>query len=294
MQKTNTKPYLELFEHTWHARILSHYEAPETLHRAVHYVLEGEGKRVRALCAMLSAKALGKDPRVALSAACAVEMIHAYSLVHDDLPCMDNDDWRRGRPSAHRAFDESTALLAGDALLTDAFQVLTDGEWLPENLAVHPEQQAKQVAVLARAAGGQGMVLGQARDLWWTARSGATADNLNQVHLEKTGALLGASCALGAIAAGASREEVAAFQEFGRLIGLAFQAIDDTLDTSIHTGKSMGKDQAQQKLTYLKFHSTSDIKSLAKDLTNRAKALLPAVAAEELKEFAEGLVFRTR
>lgn len=290
----NIQSYLDLFHNTWHSQILPKYRSSENLPHAIHYVLEGDGKRVRALCAMLAAKSLDKDPRIALSAACAVEMIHAYSLVHDDLPCMDNDDWRRGRPSAHRAFDEATALLAGDALLTDSFRALTDADWLPEALLVHPENRCKQVVVLARAAGGQGMVLGQARDLWWTARDGASEENLNQVHIEKTGALIGASCALGAIAADASKDEVAAFQEYGRLVGIAFQAIDDTLDQSSHTGKTIGKDEAQQKLTYLKFHSVAEIQSMVKELTNRANSLLPKHGTKELKRFAEALVFRIR
>ena len=288
------KPYLQLFEQAWDSYILASYSSHESLHNALRYVLAGEGKRVRALCAMMTAKIFGQDPRVALSASCAVEMIHAYSLVHDDLPCMDNDDWRRGRPSAHRAFDEATALLAGDALLTDAFRVLTDPDYFPDCHLVHPEARATQVGILARAAGGQGMVLGQARDLWWTARSGATEEQLHGVHLEKTGALLGGSCALGAAAAGANKREIANLNEFGRLIGLAFQAIDDTLDKSSATGKSIGKDEAQQKLTYLKFHSADGVRTLAKNLTKQAQALLPAGNTEDLRAFTEALVFRGR
>lgn len=292
--ESTIKSYLESFQHAWHSYILPAYSSQEFLHTAIHYVLAGEGKRVRALCAMMTAKAFGGDPRVALSAGCAVEMIHAYSLVHDDLPCMDNDDWRRGRPSAHRAFDEATALLAGDALLTDAFRVLTDAEYFPDCALVHPEGRAAQVAILARAAGGHGMTLGQARDLWWTARSGATEEQLNAVHIEKTGALLGASCALGAVAAGACKSDIGYVHEFGRLIGLAFQAIDDTLDTSGATGKSVGKDEAQQKLTYLKFHSREGVREFAKALTKRAHALLPSQNTEDLRAFTEALVFRSR
>lgn len=289
-----TQAYLNLFEHAWHSFILPSYSSHEQIHQAMRYVLLGEGKRVRALAAMMSAKAFNADPRVALSAACAIEMIHAYSLVHDDLPCMDDDDWRRGRPSAHRAFDEATALLAGDALLTDAFRVLTDSEYFPDTSLVHPEYRVKQVTLLAKAAGGQGMVLGQARDSWWTARPGATKDHLNSVHLEKTGALLGASCALGALAAGADAAEVQKMNEFGRLIGLAFQAIDDTLDDTHGTGKSVGKDAEQNKLTYLTFHSAAEIKSFAKSLTNQASELLPSQNSEDLRVFTEALVFRCR
>ena len=287
---------LSLFDHQWNELLQREYSGQEELTRACRYALDGSGKRIRALFAMMIPTLYEKNPRLGLSAATAVEMIHAYSLAHDDLPCMDNDDWRRGRPSLHSAFNDATALLAGDALLTDAFRALTDTDFFPDASLVAPEDRATQVHILASASGSSGMVLGQARDLWWTNRGAPSPEDLNLIHIEKTGALIGASCALGAVAAGASKKDIAAFLKFGRLVGVAFQAIDDILDTTSATGKSQGKDVVQGKLTYLKFYSVREVKTLAQRHSNEALTCLP----ENLKNidtigaFMNELVFRSR
>lgn len=284
---------LELFENAWR-RLCDNYSRKEPLHEAILYALAGNGKRVRPLCAMIAAEHYGQAARVAVSAACAIEMIHTYSFVHDDLPCLDNDVLRRGRPTVHKVFDEATALLVGDALLTDSFRVLTDAAFFPDNAAVSASDQVKQVSLLAKAAGGHGMVLGQARDVWWTGRGGITQDALESIHTEKTGALMGASFALGAVAAGATRDDAARWENFGRSIGLAFQAVDDTLDGSRATGKSSGKDLAQGKLTYLRFQTREEIMTSTLALTSSALQVLPVPPSNELREFVERLVYRVK
>ena len=265
------------------------------LHQAIRYCLEGEGKRVRAMLAMLTCDAFEKEPRRALSAATAVEMVHAYSLAHDDLPCMDNDDWRRGRPSLHKAFDEATALLAGDAILTDAMRVLADDDFYAESSHISDQARLQLVRELALAAGGHGMVFGQDLDMLWTGKGLCERLMLDRIHRGKTGALVGAACSMGAVAAGASRDEITALRQFGVCIGLAFQAIDDTLDLTAATGKSVGKDQAQGKLTYLSLYRSEDVVAMAREWTEKAQGVLPrGLKSEALIRFAEELVFRKK
>lgn len=285
---------LDLFKTVFEDFTSKTYVEDNYLHAAIRYALSGEGKRVRPLAAFLAATHYRTNPRCALSAATAVEMIHTYSLIHDDLPCMDNDDWRRGRPSLHRAFNEATALLAGDALLTDAFRVLSDAEFFFDASLVCAADQIKQIHYLSKAAGGQGMVLGQAKDLWWTGRSNFTEAVLNSIHIAKTGALMGASFAMGAASAGATNAHLEAWFHFGESIGLIFQAIDDTLDADASTGKTQGKDLAQGKLTYLRFHERQEIIELMRKKTIAALTSLPVPASLELKAFVEDLVFRQK
>lgn len=235
---------LTWFEHELTTFAATRYADADALCEALRYVLLGGGKRVRPVLCLLASEAAGGTRAEALPGALALEMIHTYSLVHDDLPCMDDDDLRRGRPTAHKVYGDAIALLAGDALLTDAFAVIAESRLNDTAIACMTRE-------LAQAAGGAGMVLGQARDLHWTARQGATRGALDDIHLRKTGYLLGASAALGAAAAGASLETIGAFRDFGRGVGLAFQILDDLLDDSATTGKSQGKDQKAGKLTYL-------------------------------------------
>ena len=280
--------YLEFVSKAW----------PDTnsrLHKAIIYCLQGEGKRVRGLLSMLVCSAYGRDPRQALSAAVAVEMLHAYSLAHDDLPCMDDDSYRRGRPSLHKAFDEATALLAGDAILTDAMRVLSDDSFFPDSGLVSATQRLKMIRELSLAAGGHGMVYGQDFDLFWTGREHYSDQVLDLIHRHKTGALLGASCAMGALSGGASDTDAQTWREIGTLIGVAFQAIDDTLDSEAEIGKTPGKDKIQKKLTYMSLHSASEIHDIAKKLTDKAIHLIPGnVSANELIQFTRELVFRRR
>lgn len=265
------------------------------LHQAIRYCLAGDGKRVRALLAMMVCESYGQNSRQALAAATAVEMVHAYSLAHDDLPCMDNDDWRRGRPSLHKAFDEATALLAGDAILTDAMRVLVDRNFFEGLIDLSDHQRMLSVRELARAAGGHGMVYGQDLDMYWTGRETYTQETLEKIHAGKTGALLGASCAMGAVAAGATDPDIESWRQFGILVGLAFQAIDDTLDVTESTGKSQGKDVAQGKLTFLSLHSYDEVLRLASGYTASAITLVPEAAkADRIIEFVKELLSRRK
>lgn len=263
----------------------SRYAGDDGVLAATRYALSGTGKRVRPILCLLSARALGADPRTALAPALALEMIHTYSLVHDDLPCMDDDALRRGRPSTHVVHGDALALLAGDALLTDAFTLLADAP-----------RAGDLVRELGGAAGGLGMVQGQALDLYWTARQGASRETLDTIHRLKTGRLLGAACALGAIAGGGDPEVVGHFRDFGQRVGHAFQIRDDLLDDMGGTGKSIGKDKEVGKLTYLALMSRSDAETAARELTEAAMALLSphGMAAEPLRTFALGLLTRQR
>jgi geranylgeranyl diphosphate synthase type II len=196
---------------------------PARLASAMRYSVLGGGKRLRPLLCLLAAEACGADPALAMPAACALEMVHTYSLIHDDLPAMDDDDLRRGRPTCHKAFDEATAVLAGDALLTLAFEVIATH--------VRPAEAAIGcVRALAEASGPIGMVGGQMADLQAEGRPDGTLDALEAIHRRKTGALLRASLRMGAIVAGADEASLQALDVYGHAVGLAFQIIDDLLD----------------------------------------------------------------
>lgn len=265
------------------------------LHQAIRYCLTGGGKRVRATLSMLVCEAYGKNFRLALSAATAVEMIHAYSLAHDDLPCMDNDDMRRGRPSLHKAFDECTALLAGDAILTDAMRVLVDDEFFPDAAFVGVSDRTRLVRELVLAAGGQGMVYGQDQDIFWTSKSDFTLQDLEGIHRAKTGALMGSAAAMGAITAGALESDVVKWRQFGILIGLAFQAMDDVLDDAPTTGKTANKDKEQNKLTYMTLFAREEVQDIARRHTRDAINLIPSnVRRDDLIELVDSLLARRR
>ncbi len=218
---------------------------PPRLQQAMAYSLLAGGKRLRPLVVLFAAQGCGGSVQEALPAACAVEMIHTYSLIHDDLPAMDDDDLRRGRATLHRAFDEATAILAGDALLTLAFEVLAR-DLRPASVA------ARCAAVLARAAGACGMVGGQADDLAAEGQPG-TLEQLQAIHRRKTAALFSASAQLGALCAGAGEEQAERLARYGQCLGLAFQIRDDLLDRhgeESQLGKRVGKDDQRGKLTY--------------------------------------------
>ena len=220
---------------------------PARLVAAMRYAVLTDGKRLRPSLTLLTGEFLGAPRCSLLAPACAIEFIHAYSLIHDDLPSMDDDDLRRGRPSCHRAFDEATAILAGDALNTLAFEILATAQ-------LTAKRRLDLIRTLAAAAGWQGMVGGQQLDLEATGgRSGPTdADRLKDIHARKTAALLGAATRLGAQAAGAGARVVEPVTRFGQLLGLCFQAVDDILDqtlTAEQLGKTPGKDARADKLT---------------------------------------------
>jgi geranylgeranyl diphosphate synthase type II len=235
---------------------------------AERYSLFAGGKRIRPMLTIEFCRLFGGDEAAALPFACAVEMIHTYSLIHDDLPCMDDDDLRRGKPTNHKVFGEATALLAGDALLTGAFEAAAS------NTVAGPEASAKAVAYLANCAGRYGMIGGQIMDLEGEGRK-LTLDELLKLHSMKTGALISAACVLGALAAGVSftdraMEDVVTYAEN---IGLAFQIVDDILDAtgdSALLGKNTGVDAEHQKSTFLTFYSVDEARFYAERLTQTA------------------------
>ena len=249
---------------------------PERLRDSMRYSLEAGGKRLRPVLCLSSAMLFESDVENILPFASAIEMIHTYSLVHDDLPAMDDDDLRRGKPSNHKAFDEATAILAGDGLLTDAFGLmcLTD---------VSPDSLVEAIRVCALAAGSSGMVGGQALDMIYTGGPAIPFDNLKEMHAMKTGALIQASCLCGAILAGAdgeSRKQVAAF---GRELGISFQIADDILDIVSDTatlGKPAGSDIENGKNTYPALLGLEESKRLARSHADAAKASLAAFSGQ--------------
>lgn len=265
----------------------------QRLYAAMRYSLFNGGKRVRPLLAYAACEALGGTPERANAAACAVELIHAYSLVHDDLPAMDDDDLRRGQPTTHIAFDEACAILAGDGLQSLAFEVLSDATHNPHDA----DLRLAMLSALARAAGPAGMVGGQAIDL---GSVGQTLDQnaLEIMHRHKTGALIEASVQLGALASGkADDHALKALHTYARAIGLAFQVQDDILDVESDTatlGKTQGKDQAHDKPTYPALLGLDAAKAYALELRDQAlHALRPFdQAAEPLRDLARYIVER--
>jgi geranylgeranyl diphosphate synthase, type II len=253
---------------------------PETIHRAMRYSLFAGGKRIRPILCLEAAHAVSGSFCCALPAACSLEMVHTYSLIHDDLPALDNDDYRRGKPTNHKVFGEAMAILAGDALLTLAFQVLTELDLLPE-------RKTRLTAELATAAGTVGgMIGGQVADL---EGEGKPPDRvlLESIHRAKTGALLRASLRFGAIVAGANEAEYEALSCYGAHIGLAFQIVDDILDveeSSTALGKTSGKDAQQHKITFPAVYGLETSRRMAEAECARAHMVL-----ESFGEQAAGL-----
>jgi len=266
--------------------------APQRLHQAMRYAALGGGKRVRPLLAFAAGEITRADPQRVVIAGASVELIHAYSLVHDDLPCMDDDVLRRGKPTCHVEFDEATALLVGDALQSLAFQLLADFR-----LADDPSAQLEMVKLLAAAAGSRGMAGGQAIDL---AAVGATLSlpELEFMHIHKTGALIRAATLLGArCGAALDAAELAQLDRFAKCIGLAFQVVDDVLDTDATTatlGKTAGKDAQHNKPTYVSVLGVGDAKRLAGELRRDALAALDTFGerALRLRQLADFIVLR--
>ncbi|MEW6331634.1 MAG: farnesyl diphosphate synthase [Pseudomonadota bacterium] len=251
------------------ARLPPAAQAPARLHEAMRYVTLDGGKRVRASLVYAAGQAVGAPDNALDVPACAVELIHAYSLVHDDLPCMDDDDLRRGKPTCHKAFDEATALLAGDALQSLSFEILAHDP----TLTIGPAQRLRMLATLAEAAGSHGMAGGQAIDLASGGKTLALAQ-LEDMHLRKTGALIRASVLLGALAReGVAAEKLAALENYSRAIGLAFQVVDDILDVEGQAetlGKNPGMDRARGKSTYPQILGLAEAKSHAQVLRKQA------------------------
>jgi len=246
--------------------------------KAMRYSLFAGGKRLRPILCMAGAEAVGGDARSVLPVACALEMIHTYSLIHDDLPVMDNDDLRRGKPTNHRVFGEAMALLAGDGLLTKAFHLMTHLD--PEN-RVKPGASLEVIGLIATAAGYEGMVGGQAVDIQSEGKEGDSSI-VEFIHTHKTGALIAASVCSGAILGGAKEDQLKALSSYGENIGLAFQVADDILNvegSSQEMGKSVGSDAQQGKITYPAVFGLKRSKEIQRALVDRAM--------ESLKSFEE-------
>ena len=261
--------------------------APTKLHSAMRYSALDGGKRIRALLCYAAAELTDCESQIADAAACAVELIHANSLVHDDMPCMDDDDLRRGKPSCHKQFDDATALLVGDALQTLAFEVISDAK-LYSNSHLTAYQQMRLVNLLAKATGSNGMAGGQGIDLASVGKTLSQAE-LQTMHQMKTGALIQASILLGAI--GANDTQLLAIRDFANAVGLAFQVVDDILDVEADSdtlGKTAGKDADSNKPTYVSILGLSAAKQHAKTLYEQAiSALAPLGSkAQRLRELA--------
>ena len=265
---------------------------PDRLHQAMRYAVLGGGKRVRPLLAFAAAEVAAADPARVEVAACAVECIHAYSLVHDDLPCMDDDVLRRGKPTCHVEYDEATALLVGDSLQALAFQLLAE-----PGIAGTAATQIEMVSILARAAGSRGMAGGQAIDLDSVGKT-LTIAELEQMHIHKTGALIRAAVGLGArCGAAPAPGELAALDHYAKCVGLAFQVVDDVLDCESSTatlGKTAGKDATQNKPTYVSVLGLAAARTLAGELRLEAHEALRDLGARarRLAELADFVVLR--
>ncbi len=259
---------------------------PATIHRAMHYSLFAGGKRLRPALLLAAAEACGGTDVAALPLACAVECIHTYSLIHDDLPAMDNDDFRRGQPTNHKVFGEGIAILAGDALLTQAFEIAAQAQSWPR----YPHQTL--ILELARAAGSLQLVAGQVADLEAEGKKVSVAQ-LRYIHERKTSALLRCAARLGGMSANCPPAQLQALTDFGYHVGLAFQVMDDILDvtqTSEKLGKTAGKDLTSQKATYPALVGLEKSRRIAAQLTGKAFAALKifqgrAVALEALAQF---------
>jgi geranylgeranyl diphosphate synthase type II len=264
--------------------------SPETIHRAMRYSLFAGGKRIRPILCMEAAHAAGGDADGVAACACSLELIHTYSLIHDDLPALDNDDYRRGKLTNHKVFGDAMAILAGDALLTIAFQVLAQ-------LRVSDDRKTRLVGELATASGTVGgMIGGQVADLEGEGKP-PDAALLESIHRAKTGALLRASLRMGAIYAGAGEEQYAALSCYGEHVGLAFQIVDDILDveeSSAALGKTAGKDAAQHKITFPAVYGLETSRHMAEEECAHAHRVLAPFGdcAARLHELADLIVHR--
>ncbi len=265
---------------------------PEKIYEAMRYSLLAGGKRLRPILCLASCKLMGGTLSMAMPTACALEMIHTMSLIHDDLPAMDNDDYRRGKLTNHKVYGDDIAILAGDGLLAYAFEYVAT-----ETKDVPTDRLIKVIAKLGRTVGPAGLVGGQVLDLESEGRTDITAETLSFIHTHKTGALLETSVVSGAMLAGASEEDIAKLSKYAQNIGLAFQIVDDILDitaTDEQLGKTAGKDLAAQKATYPSIWGLEKSQEQAQNLINDAMAQLESYGenADPLRAIAEFIVTR--
>ena len=267
-------------------------EKPAKIYEAMRYSLLAGGKRLRPILCLATVELLGENENIAVPTACALEMIHTMSLIHDDLPAMDNDDYRRGRLTNHKVYGEDIAILAGDGLLAYSF------EYVAENTKnVSADKIVKVLGILAKAVGANGLVGGQVMDLDCEGKSDVTADTLSFIHRRKTGALLEACVSSGAILAGATKNDLQRLSVYAQNIGLAFQIVDDILDVTATTeelGKTAGKDISAQKATYPKIWGIEDSRRKAQELIDDAIAQLDIYGekAIPLQAIAEYIITR--
>ena len=263
---------------------------PSSIHRAMRYSVFAGGKRIRPVLCIETARLFSDNPGSAVQVGCALEFIHTYSLIHDDLPALDNDDLRRGKPTNHKVFGEAIAILAGDALLTLAFQTLASAP-------VEPDRRLKILAAVASAAGtDRGMIGGQVADIE-AERKPVDGVGLEYIHRSKTAALIRASVVAGALAGGAAQDDIERMNRFGEHIGWAFQVVDDLLDveeSSAALGKTAGKDQAQQKATYPALYGLEKSRAIAAGLEAKALGELDVYGERgaRLRQVGEFLVAR--
>lgn len=265
-------------------------EPPHSIHNAMRYSVQAGGKRLRPILCLEAGRLFGVDDEVLLSAAAALELVHTYSLVHDDLPAMDNDDLRRGKPTSHRVFGEALAILAGDGLLTLAFEILSQAGPIPVEL------QLQLIHELAYALGTHGLIGGQVADLA-AAEQAVKEDTLQYIHRTKTGALICASVRTGALIAGAPEDDLARVTQYGEAVGLAFQIADDLLDvvgTERQLGKAVGKDTEHHKATYPAFYGVEESRRIANRLVREACEVLAPYGdrARRLQQLAQFLITR--
>ncbi|MDT3494264.1 (2E,6E)-farnesyl diphosphate synthase [Bacillus toyonensis] len=254
-------------------------QCPNVLREAMAYSLEAGGKRLRPLLLFATLQAFGKERNLGVGAACALEMIHTYSLVHDDLPCMDDDDLRRGKPTNHKVFGEAMAVLAGDGLLTYAFQIVM----AYEQKEIAAEKKVRLVLELAKAAGPEGMVGGQVADMEAEGKQ-LTIDELEYIHKHKTGKLLEFAVLAGAILSNATKEQEEKLLEFAKNIGLAFQIRDDILDvegTEEEIGKPIGSDVSNEKSTYTTLFTVDRAKNILEETIAKAKDAISSLQLQD-------------
>ncbi|MDD5284355.1 MAG: polyprenyl synthetase family protein [Desulfuromonadaceae bacterium] len=269
-------------------------ELPHSVHKAMRYSIFAGGKRVRPILMLASCQAVGGDTERALPAACAMEMIHTYSLIHDDLPAMDDDDFRRGNPTSHKVFGEAVAILAGDALLTEAFKLTSDPRYANDCDAT---ARLAVIHEIATCAGSYGMVGGQVVDMESEGKSDIDLPTVQYIHTHKTGALIKASVVAGALLGGADERALAAIARYGEAAGLAFQIADDILDiegTTEEIGKDAGSDQARGKATYPAVIGLAAARDEARNMMDEAMRALEIFGAEAdpLREIATYIVSR--
>jgi len=269
-------------------------ELPHSLHESMRYSIFAGGKRVRPILMLAACQAVGGDIQRAVPAACAMEMIHTYSLIHDDLPAMDDDDFRRGNPTNHKVYGEAIAILAGDALLTEAFKLISDPRFAA---GCDPAARLAVIHEIATCAGSYGMVGGQVVDMESEGKADIDLPTVQYIHTHKTGALIKASVVAGALLGGADSKQLAAITRYGEAAGLAFQIADDILDiegTTEEIGKDAGSDEARGKATYPAVMGLAAAKLEAQAMMDEAMKALEifGVSADALREIARYIVQR--